>query len=419
MSVNVSRLSSGLTVATDRIPDSETASVGIWVSAGARYESLDLNGVSHFLEHMAFKGTVRRTARAIAEEIEAVGGHLNAYTSREQTAYFARVLKNDVPLAIDLLADILQSSVFAESELTRERDVVLQEIGEARDTPDDVVFERLQEIAFPNQPMGRAVLGTPERVSAFQREQLIGYMSEHYLAPRMVVAAAGGVDHDVMTALAGNAFSGLPVDEGTGHEPADYAGGESRETRELEQVHLVMGFRSLSFNDPDYYAAQVLSTVLGGGMSSRLFQEVREKRGLAYSISAFSQAYQDVGLFGVYASTGVGQVDELVDVVCDEISGVCNEITELEAERAKTQHKSGVLMSLESTSARCEQLARQIHIYGRPISPTEVADHIDAVDTVAMSRVARRIISSVPSLSTVGPAAESRAYARVLERFSP
>lgn len=419
MSVEVSRLPSGLTVASDPMPDLETASVGVWVSAGARYEPLDLNGVSHLLEHMAFKGTMRRTARGIAEEIEAVGGHLNAYTSREQTAYFARVLKDDVPLAVDLLADILQNSVFEESELARERDVVVQEIGEARDTPDDVVFDRLQDVAFPDQPLGRTVLGTPERVSSFRREQLIGYMAEHYSAPRMVVAAAGAVDHEAICALAGDAFADLGPDGGPGREPARYAGGETREDRDLEQVHLVMGFPSVSFTDPDYYAGQVFSTVLGGGMSSRLFQEVREKRGLAYSIFAFSQAYQDAGLFGVYAGTGTDQVDELIDVVCAEIAGACEAIADEEAERAKAQHKAGILMSLESSSARCEQLARQLHIYGRPIPPAEVAERIDAVDAGAISRVARRITSAVPSLAIVGPAGETGVYGRITARFGP
>ena len=419
MSVEVSRLPSGLMVATDPMPDFETASVGVWVSAGARYESLDLNGASHLLEHMAFKGTKRRTARSIAEEIEAVGGHLNAYTSREQTAYFARVLKNDVPLAVDLLADILQNSVFEESELAREREVVVQEIGEAHDTPDDVVFDRLQEVAFPDQPLGRTILGTPERVLGFRREQLISYMSEQYLAPRMVVAAAGAVDHDALTALAADAFAGLASEGGSGREPARYAGGEVREARELEQVHVVIGFPSLSFTDSDYYAAQVLSTVLGGGMSSRLFQEVREKRGLAYSIFAFSAAYEDAGLFGVYAGTSLSQVDELVDVVSGELAGVCDGIAEDEAERAKAQHKAGVLMSLESSSARSEQLARQLHIYGRPVPPAEVAERIDAVDAAAISRVAQRIMAAVPSMATVGPAADSGAYGRVAARFSP
>ncbi|MDA1132437.1 MAG: pitrilysin family protein [Proteobacteria bacterium] len=417
MNVQVTRLPGGLTVATDPMPGFETASVGVWVAAGARNESLDLNGVSHLLEHMAFKGTKRRTAQAIAEEIEAVGGHLNAYTSRELTAYYARVLKDDVPLAIDLLADILQHSSFDESELARERDVVVQEIGEAHDTPDDVVFDLLQEVAFPDQPLGRTVLGTPERVSGFRREQLSGYLADHYAASRMVIAAAGAVDHDALCELAAAAFADLAPDSVHDRVPARYRGGEVREERDLEQVHLTVGFPSLAYDDPDYTAAQVFSTVLGGGMSSRLFQEVREKRGLAYSIFAFSQSYQDVGLFGIYAGTSPQQVDELLDVAGDQLAAVCEGIDDIEAARARAQHKAAILMSLESSSARAEQLARQLLIYGRPIPPSELAARIDAVDTTALSRVARRITAATPSFALVGPGARSGAYDRLAARF--
>ena len=419
MNVQVTRLPGGLTVATDPMPGFETASVGVWVGAGARNESLDRNGISHLLEHMAFKGTRRRTAQAIAEEIEAVGGHLNAYTSREQTAYYARVLRDDVPLAVDLLADILQHSSFDESELERERAVVVQEIGEAHDTPDDVVFDLLQEVAFPDQPLGRTVLGTPERVSGFRREHLSGYLADHYSASRMVVAAAGAVDHDALCELAGAAFADLAPDSVHDRVPARYGGGEVREERDLEQVHLVLGFPSLAYDDPDYTATQVFSTVLGGGMSSRLFQEVREKRGLAYSIFAFSQSYQDAGLFGIYAGTSPEQVDELVDVAGDQLVAVCDGIGDDEAARARAQHKAAILMSLESSSARSEQLARQLLIYGRPIPPSELAARIDAVDAAALSRVARRITAAVPSLALVGPGPNSGAYGRLAGRFGP
>ena len=304
MSVREAKLANRLRVATDTMDSVETTSVGVWVDAGARNETLELNGVSHMLEHMAFKGTKRRTARGIAEEIEAVGGHLNAYTSREQTAYFARVVDDDLPLAVDMLADILQHSTFEDQELERERAVIIQEIGQTQDTPDDLIFDQLQEVAFPDQSLGRSILGTVERVNGFDRDTLQSYMDEHYRAPNMVVVASGKVDHEKFVDLVQAGFGGLGTSNGASSEAGRYAGGDWRESRELEQVHLTLGFQGVPFRDDDFYAAQILSTVLGGGMSSRLFQEVREVRGLAYSVFSFSSSYLDCGLFGVYAGTG-------------------------------------------------------------------------------------------------------------------
>ena len=418
MAVQVTTLKGGLRVASDPMEGLETTSVGVWVDAGARYESLEVNGVSHMLEHMAFKGTQRRTAQDIAEEIEAVGGHLNAYTSREQTAYFARVLAPDLPLAVDLLGDILLNSTFDEEELARERAVVIQEIGQVSDTPDDQVFDFLQAVAFPDQPMGRTVLGTAERVAGFTREQLIGYMSHHYRAPRMVVAAAGAVDHERLVAMAGEAFANLGTADESHREAAVYRGGEFREERDLEQVHLAMLFPSVSFEDPDFYAVQVLSTVLGGGMSSRLFQEVREKRGLAYSVFSFAQSYVDTGVFGVYAGTGAAEVEELVAVVCEQVAAVTRDVGEEETARARAQHKAGVLMGLESSAARCEQLGRQLLIFGRPIPPSEMIANVDAVDAAAIRRVAEATISGAPvSLSALGPLGRLESYDGVAARF--
>lgn len=407
MNIKVSYLSNGLTIASDPMNALETASVGVWVSAGARNESLELNGISHLLEHMAFKGTDTRSARDIAQEVETVGGYLNAYTTREQTAYFSRVLKDDIPLSIDILSDILQNSVFDNDELSREKSVIFQEIGDANDTPDDVVFDRFQEIAFPNQPLGRNILGSTSSVGQFDRNQIIDYMNNYYLAPNMVLVGAGSVDHQILCDLAEKYFSDLDSSKNNSREPAVYVGGETVEDRDLDQVHLVLGFPSFSYLDPDYYAGQVLSTVLGGGMSSRLFQEVREKRALAYSIFSFTHPFEDSGLFGVYAGTSPSQVDELIEVIAKEIKKISNEINEEEISRARAQHKSGLLMGLESSSARCELLARQLQIHGRPISPFELGQKIDSVDVDSIIRAANRIISSVPSLSLVGPVKQS------------
>ena len=418
MTVEVSTLENGLRVATVALPHLETASVGMWVDVGARSETPATNGVSHMLEHMAFKGTTSRSARQIAEEIENVGGHLNAYTSREQTAYYARVLKDDVPLAVDILADILQNSTFAEHELERERQVIIQEIGEANDTPDDVVFDQLQAAAFPGQALGRSILGTVERVGAFSRDTLRGHMAEHYQAPRMVLSAAGNVDHQRLVELAAEKFDHLPANGGDGCEGARYSGGDGRQGRELEQVHLTLGFNGVAYGDADFYALQVASTVLGGGMSSRLFQEVREGRGLAYSVYSFSASYIDGGLFGVYAGTGAEQIAELVPVISGIMRGVAEYAEAAEVARARAQLKAGLMMMLESSSARCEQVARQILIFGRAIPIPELIEKVDAVDIAAVRGVIGRVLNAGrPTVAALGPIEQLESYDRIVARF--
>ena len=418
-SVRVTELDGGLRVVTDAMDHLETSSVGIWVDVGARYENAAVNGVSHMLEHMAFKGTDRRSARQIAEEIEAVGGHLNAYTSREHTAYFARVLKDDVPLAVDILADILQHSTFEESELDREREVIVQEIGQSEDTPDDVVFDRFQEVAYPDQAIGRFILGTVERVTNMSSDDLRAYMTTHYSAPAMVVAGAGRIDHDKLVDIVADAFSGLPPAQDSEPDAARYTAGEFRETRDLEQVHFVIGFDGLAHDDDDFYATHVLSTLLGGGMSSRLFQEIRENRGLAYTVHTFSASYRDGGLFGVYAGTGAEHLDELVDVTAVEIAKVTQDVTEEEVVRARNQLKAGMMMSLESCSNRCEQLGRQLHIFGRPLSLREIVANVDAIDRTAVINVANRLFRrSEPVVAALGPIDRLDPYAQIAARFN-
>ncbi len=403
MTAQVSTLPNGMRVVTDTMPEVESISLGIWVGSGTRDERPELNGVAHLLEHMAFKGTERRSARDIAEEIEAVGGHLNAYTSREHTAYFARVLKDDVALAVDILADILQHSTFDSEELARERAVILQEIGQAFDTPDDIVFDHFQAAAFPGQALGRPVLGTAEVVKSISRDAIVAYMAEHYLPSHMVATAAGRIDHERFVGLIGEAFDPLPKSKGNRHEAAQYEGGDHREARELEQVHLILGFEGIPFEDPDYYPLSVLATVLGGGMSSRLFQEVREKRGLAYSVYAFTSSYSDDGLFGIYAGTGETQAAELVPVICNEVARLGATLSAVELERARTQSRAAVLMSLESTAARCEQLGQQMLVFGRPIPIPEILERIAAVDGAAVGRVVDRLVASRPTFAAIGP----------------
>jgi predicted Zn-dependent peptidase len=403
LNIRTARLANGMTVVTDHMESVETASLGVWVNAGTRHETPDINGISHLLEHMAFKGTERRSARAIAEEIEAVGGHLNAYTSREHTAYYAKILKEDVGLAFDILADILQHSTLDADELAREQAVVVQEISQAIDTPDDIIFDHFQATAFPAQAIGRPVLGTAELVRAMSRQRVAGYMHDNYGGDRMVLAAAGKIDHDAIIDLAERHFVALPPEHITPLDGARYEGGDYREARDLEQVHLVLGFPGISYDDPDFYAASTLSTLLGGGMSSRLFQEVRERRGLVYSIYSFTTSYVDGGLFAIYAGTGENEVAEVIPVICDEVMKVGQGLQAEEVHRARAQLKASILMSMESTSSRCEQLARQMMVYGRPVPADEMVAKVEAVDESAVVAVARRLFAGLPTFAAIGP----------------
>ena len=418
MTIELSRLNNGLQIATDRIDTVDTVSLGIWVDVGTRHEPAEINGVAHFLEHMAFKGTATRSALAIAEEIEAVGGHLNAYTSRESTAYYAKVLKDDVALALDILADILQHSMFAPDELERERTVILQEIGQANDTPDDIIFDHFQERAYPDQAMGRPVLGRPDIIRRLGRDEVTAYLRDHYGARRMVLAAAGNLDHDHIAELAEKLLADLPADRPVASEPANYAGGERREERDLEQLHLVLGFPGLALDDPDFYAGSVLSTAFGGGMSSRLFQEIREKRGLVYTIHCFGHSYRDGGLFGIYAGTGENEAAELVPALCEEVRKLEGGLTAVELARAKAQLKAGLLMSLESTSTRCEQLAQHLLIHGTPFDPADIVRRIEAADDSAIARVVARWRDAPPTLTALGPLSQLEDFERVRARLA-
>lgn len=408
MTVRITTLDSGLRIITDDIPGIVTATLGLWVEVGARYEAPEINGVSHFLEHMAFKGTTTRTARQIAEEIETVGGHLNAYTSRENTAYHARVLENDVPLALELIADIIQNSTFEPSEIARERDVILQEIGQSLDTPDDIIYDYFQQTAFPKHPLGRPILGPPEIIRKITRDDLMNYMKQEYTASRMVFAATGAINHDQIVELCQKHFDGLSNHPTQSYKKAAYQGGQCYETRKLEQVHLVLGFESCPYGHPDFYPLSVLSNLLGGGMSSRLFQEVREKRGLVYSIYSFNTAFRDTGLFGIYAGTGEQQVQELLPTIKDVLENFSKSLEDKELTRSKAQFKAGILMALESTSARCEQLAQHMMIYKRHITPQEVIEKVNAVTREDLVRVLPNLMKKTPTFAALGPGQEIR-----------
>jgi predicted Zn-dependent peptidase len=416
MSAVVEKLPNGLTVVTDRMPHLRTASLGVWVGAGSRNEEPQEHGIAHLFEHMAFKGTRRRTARQIAEEIESVGGDLNASTSIENTGYYARVLGADVPLALDILTDILTDSTFDAEELAREQGVILQEIGAANDTPDDLVFDLFQARAFPEQSIGRPILGTPQSVRSFSPDALRAYLARNYRGPRMIVSAAGDVDHASIVEEISRRLGSIAPTPPPRPPAARYAGGVELGARPLEQTHLVLGLEGCSYLRPEYFAVQVFTSVLGGGSSSRLFQEVREKRGLCYTIYSYHQPFSDTGVFAIYSGTDPADAKELVSVSIDVLSDAAETANEPEIARAKALMKVGLLGMLESSSARADQIARQILAFGRPIPLDELVAKIDAV-TVEEVRAAGLMLIGAgrPTFAGLGPSTGLESAARIAE----
>jgi predicted Zn-dependent peptidase len=406
MKVELTKLPSGLTVVTENMPHLESVALGAWVKSGSRNEAEGEHGIAHLLEHMAFKGTARRTARQIAEEIENVGGEVNAATSTESTSYYARVLKDDMPLAVDILADILTESAFDEEELEREKNVILQEIGAANDTPDDIVFDRFSAAAFADQTIGRPILGTPESVMSFTPGQIRGYLDRNYLTDRMFVVAAGAVKHDEFVREVERRFSGLPTSASNSiiSETALYTGGDVRETRDLMDAQVLLGFEGKAYHARDFYCSQILANILGGGMSSRLFQEVREIRGLCYSVYAFHWGFSDTGVFGVHAATGGENLPELMPVIIEELRKSSESIRQEEIDRARAQIRAQLLMGQESPGARAGQIARQMMLYGRPIPNGELMERLAGITVERLTDLAGRLFfNTVPTVSAIGP----------------
>ncbi len=402
-SLKITTLSNGLRIVTDYVPSVESVAVGVWIDAGARNETLEHNGCAHMVEHMLFKGTSRRNAQDIAEVIENVGGHINAYTSREITSYHIHLLKNDLPLALDVLADIVQHSTMPEDEIEREREVILQEIGMCYDTPDDIIFDNFHETAYPNQSYGAPILGTNEIIENMSRETLMSFVQNNYTPERMVICASGNLDHDDFIKDVETKFNALPDNKEFNKIVAKYKGGEHRQSRNLEQSHIVLGFEGVARTDKNYYSAQILATLMGGGMSSRLFQEVREKRGLVYSIYSFHNSHSDTGQFIIYAGTGPDKLPELIPVICNEIKKISSTINKNELERAKAQIRSTTLMSRESMMNRADQNAKSIFMHGRIVNTDEIISNINAVDITSLEKISNKIFSTMPTIAALGP----------------
>ncbi|MBN9674369.1 insulinase family protein [Salipiger bermudensis] len=404
MTVELTTLKNGLRIVSERMDGLQSASIGVWVTAGGRNERIEQNGVAHFLEHMAFKGTKTRSALQIAEAIEDVGGYINAYTSREVTAYYARVLENDTKLALDVIADILRNPVFDEREIETERHVILQEIGQALDTPDDVIFDWLQERAYQKQPLGRTILGEEANVRGFGKGDLETFVDEHYGPEQLIISAAGSVDHEALVSQAEALFGDMGSRKAAGPETARFTGGEIRREKQLEQAHFALAFEGPGYRDPGFYTSQIYSIALGGGMSSRLFQEIREKRGLCYTIFAQSGAYEDTGLMTVYAGTSGDELPDLAHLTIDEMKRAAEDMSPEEIARARAQMKAGLLMGLESSSSRAERMARMVQIWGKVPPIEDTVAKIDNVTTGDVRLFAEQMAASAPAaLALYGP----------------
>ena len=419
MTVQLHTLSNGLRVVTEHMPGLESTALGLWVSAGGRHEAPEQNGIAHFLEHMAFKGTKRRSALQIAEEIEDVGGYINAYTSREVTAYYARVLKDDVALALDLIADIVLNPVFDPREIEVERGVILQEIGQAADTPDDIIFDWLQEEAYPGQPLGRTILGPADRVRNFSRADFDRFVAQHYGPGQLILSAAGAVDHDEILRLAEAAFGHLPASAQATPVPGTFAGGERREVKTLEQAHFTLALEAPGYRSDDLYTAQIYATALGGGMSSRLFQELRERRGLCYTIFSQVGCYDDTGMRTIYAGTPGEELPDPVALTLDELHRTTADMSEAELARARAQMKAGLLMGLESPSARAERLARVVAIWNRVPPLEETVERIDAVTLAGLREHAGALVGAGrAAMALYGPVSGAPDLAQVTARLA-
>ena len=403
MKAEISILNNGLRIITQERPTLETVSLGIWVKTGSACENKDNNGISHFLEHMSFKGTQTRNALQITETIENVGGQSNAYTSRECTAYYAKMMKEDAELAADVLIDSVKNSVFPQEELVKERDVVIQEIKQTIDTPDDIVFDYFQSEAFPDQALGRSILGEQDKVQNFTREDLLAYINSNYASENMVLCAVGNIKHNDFVNMVAARMSNYKKKVSFEMDKQTYKGGFCNIKKDIEQTHVLLGFESCSYKSSKHCAAVLLSTILGGGMSSRLFQEIREKRGLVYSVYCFNSMFSKTGLFGIYAGTEAKDVPCLMPVVVDEIKKVCNEkVSEKELIRAKTQIKASLKMGLESSSSTAEVLARQLLMYGKTFSINELVDKYEAVTVEGIRDWAQKLFGGVPTYTLLG-----------------
>lgn len=411
MQVNHTTLANGLQIMTVERPQTETVSLGIWVRTGAACEDKEINGISHFVEHMVFKGTKKRNALQISEDIENVGGQTNAYTSREFTVFYAKMLKNDIELAIDVLADLVMAPTFDAVEMAKEKEVVVQEIKQSYDDPSDIIQDYFYEAAFGQQALGRTILGPAEKVRAFTADDLRRYMAHNYAAENIVVAAVGNLKHEAFVKMVQERMVGLQTKTDFVKDKQIYTGGLFVKQRDIEQAQVMIGFPSIDYHNPEYYTVSILSTILGGSMSSRLFQEIREKRGLVYTVYSFANAHTETGLFGIYAGLDAEQIQKYVPVVSDEIKKICNEkVSDKELNRVRVQLKASLLMGLESSSSTAEVMARQQLIHNRVLPVAEIVERIESVTKEKILNMAQMIFGGKPTYTLLGNLNDYPAY---------
>ncbi len=396
-------LPSGLRFIAEELPQMESTAIAISVDVGARWESPEQHGISHLLEHMAFKGTKRYSALQIAEIFDGIGGHFNAFTSHEHTVYYVKVLKEHWHTASAILCEILTDSLYDEEELAREKGVILQELAMHHDTPDDLVFDLYQEAAFGSQPLGRSILGTAEAISAHPRQAILDFVTQHYRAPRICVSAAGAMDAVRLRDFFAEHLA-LPAGDENTLPPANYLGGEQIVDKDLEQLQLLLGVPSLPIADVRYYALQLLSNLLGGGMSSRLFQEIREKRGLVYTIQSFNASYAECGLLSIYAATSPEDAPELMEVVTEELRKLTQDISSEELARSKQQQIANLRMARENTATLAEWMGRHMLQFGEYRDATALTERIEAVQLEEVQTLAQSLFAA-PKLSfaALGP----------------
>ncbi len=418
MTIKSQTLSNGFTIATESMPNFKTATFGVWIKAGGRHETQEQNGIAHFLEHMAFKGTEKRTSLQVVEAIENVGGYINAYTSREITNYYCRLLSEDIPLGMDVISDIVLNSTIEQNEVDIERGVILQEIGQCNDTPDDIIFDWLQETAYPEQPYGRSILGSVANIKKFMKQDLLNFTKLHYNPNRMILCAAGDINHDQLVTLGEKYFSKLVKKDVPDTVPGIFVGGERRVTKDLEQAHFALSFASAALKDKDIFVSQIFSVAMGGGMSSKLFQEIREKRGLCYSIFSTIDAGTDTGNFTIYAGTSEDKLGELAYVIIDELRRSIELISQNDLDKARAQIKAGILMGLESSSNRCERLARTLAVWGRVIPLSETIEKINQVNLADLRQFAEKTFAKPqPALALYGPVKKAPSLQKLVKRL--
>ncbi len=402
MTSEIAHTDAGLRVATATMPGVETVAIALHADTGARFEGSRENGLAHLFEHMVFKGSLRRSARDIAEAIEDVGGNLNAWTSRDTTVFHVRALARDLAIGIDVLADLVTSPRFDPADLDLEREVVLSELGEARDTPDDIVFDHLQEVAFPGQAIGRSILGSEESLAGLTVADLHAWRDRHYAPQRLTLVVAGKADHAAVMRLAEAAFPAGPGSAGPAAEAPRFAAGNAHDPRRFEQAQLTAGYAAPGHHDASHDAAALFTLAAGGGMSSRLFQEVREARGLAYSISAASSSYVDGGLMSVHAATARKDAARARDLIDKVLAETATGLSTQELGRARAQAIAGLLMGIESPQGLADHIARGLLIHGRFVPPAEIVARIDAVTVDAARAAGAAMLATPPARAEIG-----------------